>query len=205
MSGGPGHWDAAYRAKGETKLSWFQETPSRSLALIERAASDRHAPILDVGGGASRLVDLLIARGYRDLSVLDISSVALDTAKVRLGADAAKVEWIAADITQWRPTRRWQIWHDRAMFHFLTEEDAQQAYIAALDRATEPGATVIIAGFAPTGPERCSGLPVWRHDGDDMAKRLGGNYVPADTARETHRTPLGASQDFLYLTFRRLS
>lgn len=199
------HWDDTYRTKDETQVSWFQEIPARSLALIEAASLDKNAPILDVGGGASRLMDLLLTRGYSDLSVLDISEVALDRAKARLGPDADKISWIAADVTEWTAARQWQVWHDRAMFHFLTEEAEQRAYMAALRSATRPGATVIIAGFSPSGPERCSGLPVWRHGTEEMVQRLGNDFVLAGQAREIHRTPMGASQDFLYLSFRRLS
>ena len=199
------HWDDTYRAKADTEVSWFQENPSRSLASIEAAGFGTDAPILDVGGGASRLVDALLTRGYSDLSVLDVSEVALERSKARLGKQASKISWIAADVMEWNPPRRWMIWHDRAMFHFLIGQSAQTAYVEALHRATAPGSVAIIAGFAPGGPERCSGLPVWRHSAEDLAKCLGGNFRFVSETRETHLTPFGTSQDFLYASFRRLS
>ncbi|HKD47879.1 MAG TPA: class I SAM-dependent methyltransferase [Rhizomicrobium sp.] len=203
MTGRRQHWDDTYRAKDETRVSWFQETPGRSLALIEAAAPDKDLPILDVGGGTSRLAGALLDRGYSDLSVLDISEVALDCAKGRLGDRAARVSWITTDVTQWVPARQWQVWHDRALFHFLTEDSAQQAYVTALARGTRPGASVIIAGFSPSGPERCSGLPVIRHSTAGLAECLGKNFTLVGETREIHRTPAGTDQDFLYVSFRR--
>jgi trans-aconitate methyltransferase len=199
------HWNDTYLAKADTQVSWFQETPSSSLALIEALAHGRDAPILDVGGGASRLADGLLARGYSDLSVLDVSEVALNHSRRRLGDRAGKVSWILADVTDWTPPRRWRIWHDRAMFHFLTEPRQQQAYVSALRRATQPGASVIIAGFAPDGPERCSGLPVRRHSAEDLARCLGEEFIISGQRREVHHTPFGTDQDFLYALFRRQS
>ncbi|HUO01240.1 MAG TPA: class I SAM-dependent methyltransferase [Rhizomicrobium sp.] len=199
------HWNDIYRAKPDTQVSWFQETPSRSLALIQEAEIPKSAPILDVGGGAARLVDTLMARGFSDLSVLDVSDVALERSRTRLCEQAAQISWINADITEWNPPRRWMIWHDRAMFHFLVTESAQQDYVSALTRATLPGATVIIAGFAPEGPERCSGLNVQRHSAAGLARLLGGNFRFISKSEEIHRTPAGVGQDFLYVCFKRLS
>jgi len=163
------------------------------------------APILDVGGGASRLADALLAQGHSDLSVLDVSEIALERAKARLGKRATEISWIAADVTEWNPPRRWMVWHDRAMFHFLIEDRARQAYASALYRATAPGAAVIIAGFGPGGPERCSGLPVWRHNAEELADCLGEQFSFAGETREIHRTPFGTDQEFLYVSFRRRS
>src|SRR5687768_4369636 len=126
------HWNSAYATKGETGVSWFQERPQRSLTLIEAHAPERSASIIDVGGGASRLVDHLLAAGYEDLAVLDLSAVALTAAKARLGQEAAKVEWVAADVTAWQPMRTWSVWHDRGVFHFLTSPPGQDAYLRAL-------------------------------------------------------------------------
>lgn len=199
------HWNDTYRARPDAQASWFEETPARSLALIQEAELPKDTPILDVGGGAARLVDALLARGHSDLSVLDVSEVALEHARTRLGEKAGKIFWITADITEWNPPRRWMVWHDRAMFHFLVTESAQRDYLSALNRATLPGATVIIAGFAPEGPERCSGLNVQRHSAAGLARLLGENFRFVSKSEEIHRTPAGARQDFLYTCFRRLS
>jgi len=195
------HWNAAYAAKAETQVSWFQEIPARSLAMIAKAAP--FGSVIDVGGGASRLVDALLDAGRDDLTVLDISQVALDRAKARLGGKAAKVSWICADITQWRPTRTWDVWHDRAVFHFLTDAASQGAYVKALTAATHPGSAVILSTFALTGPERCSGLPVQRYSPAGLKARLGGGFVLEDEAQETHVTPWGTTQDFSYALLRR--
>ena len=195
------HWDKAYTEKSDNQLSWCQEVPARSLALI--AAASPNGSVIDVGGGASRLVDALLAAGRDDVTVLDISRAALDRARARLGARAAEVEWLCADITQWRPARQWDVWHDRAVFHFLTGREAQDAYIAALKAATRPGAAVILSTFAPDGPERCSGLPVQRYGAADLAARLGADFALADQAAERHVTPWGSVQSFAYAAFRR--
>ena len=196
------HWNAAYTAKTENQVSWFQETPARSLALI--AAASPKGSVIDVGGGASRLADALIEAGRTDVTVLDISEVALDRAKARLGGKVARVQWICADITQWKPDRQWDVWHDRAVFHFLTEAEAQDAYIAALTAATHPGSAVILSTFAPSGPERCSGLPVQRYSPAQLAARLGPAFTLYDEALESHVTPWGATQDFAYAALRRM-
>lgn len=197
------HWDAVYRSKSEADVSWFQPSPERSLALIREAVSDLAAPIIDVGGGASRLIDELSHAGYRNLTVLDVSEAALEKTKARLGAAADRIAWIVADITAWQPDRKWAVWHDRAVFHFLTEDAAQLAYIDALVQATEPGATVIIATFALDGPERCSGLPVQRYSSESLAARLGVSFRLIGQHRETHRTPWGSEQNFQYAVLRR--
>ncbi len=201
------HWDKAYTEKSETQVSWFQDVPVRSLAMIA-AAAPRHAaikcPAIDVGGGASRLVDALLDAGHAGITVLDISQAALARARARLGTRAAQVGWICADITQWAPERTWDIWHDRAVFHFLTEPAAQDAYIAALTAATRPGAAVILSTFAPDGPERCSGLPVQRYSPAGLAQRLGAGFALYDEAQERHVTPWGSIQQFTYAAFRRV-
>lgn len=201
------HWDKAYAEKSENQLSWFQEVPARSLAMI--AAASPHGSVIDVGGGASRLMDALLEAGHADVTVLDISQAALDHARTRLGSRAAAVRWICADITQWAPDRSWpgktwDVWHDRAVFHFLTEPEAQDAYIAALTMATRPGAAVILSTFAPDGPERCSGLPVQRYGPASLAARLGGDFALYDQAAERHVTPWGSTQEFTYAAFRRV-
>ncbi|HUK09208.1 MAG TPA: class I SAM-dependent methyltransferase [Stellaceae bacterium] len=197
------HWNTTYATKADTEVSWYQPSPERSLALIGSAVSSRSTGIIDVGGGTSRLVDHLLADGYSDLTVLDVSEVALSRSKARLGEAALKVTWITADITQWRPRRTWGVWHDRAVFHFLTDIAAQDAYIAALKQGTTAGSVVIIATFALGGPERCSGLPVQRYSPRTLAQRLGSDFTLYAEAAETHATPFGTSQEFGYAALRR--
>jgi trans-aconitate methyltransferase len=198
------HWDKAYTVKAEDQVSWFQPLPQRSLEMINKSSPDGLASVIDVGGGASRLVDALLAGGFADLTVLDVSAAALERSRVRLGAVAGKVAWIVADMTSWQPQRRWGIWHDRAVFHFLTEAAQQAAYVKALAQATDPGATIVMSTFAPDGPERCSGLPVQRYSAASLAERLGEKFLLLEEARETHHTPFGTTQQFSYAVFRRL-
>lgn len=197
------HWNETYSSKAENQVSWFQVKPERSLDLITAAARDRAAPIIDIGGGASRLADMLLELGYRDITVLDIAETGLSRTKARLGAQADKLAWVVADVTQWQPQRTWQVWHDRAVFHFLTEPEAQDAYIAALKHGTAAGSSVIIATFALTGPERCSGLPVQRYSAATLATRLGSDFALYAEAEESHATPFGTRQQFQYAAFRR--
>ncbi|MBS4085001.1 MAG: class I SAM-dependent methyltransferase [Rhizobiales bacterium] len=197
------HWEDVYQAKQETDVSWFQPKPELSLALIREHAPQTNASVIDIGGGASSLAAALLGLGYRDLAVLDISSAALERAKANLGADAAKIEWIVADITAWQPQCRWQVWHDRAVFHFLTDTASQDAYIRALNAATETGAIAIISGFAPDGPEKCSGLPVVRYDAQSLSKRIGPDFELLAEQREEHHTPGGAMQKFYYAVLRK--
>lgn len=197
------HWDEVYRTKGEAEVSWYQPRPERSLALITSLLPNPAAPILDVGGGASRLVDELLAAGYADLTVLDVSAAALRRTQERLGAKASQVQWIAADITTWQPAQVWQLWHDRAVFHFLTASALQDAYIAALKAGTAPGSILIMSCFALDGPERCSGLPVQRYSPATLAARIGTDFMLLSEAAEQHTTPWGSVQNFAYAVFQR--
>ncbi|WP_368911087.1 trans-aconitate 2-methyltransferase [Taklimakanibacter deserti] len=199
------HWDNTYTTKSDTQVSWYQPVPERSLALITSAAPDPSAAIIDVGGGASRLVDALLAEYYADITVLDVSEVALGRSRERLGDAAEKITWITADITRWQPQRTWDVLHDRAVFHFLTDKTAQDAYVAALMAATKAGSTIIIATFALDGPERCSGLPVQRYSAETLAARLGPDFSLYAASKETHPTPFGTTQQFSYAAFRRRS
>lgn len=199
------HWETVYTTKSATAVSWYQADPGRSLELIRGASPDRRASVIDVGGGASTLVDRLLADGFQDLSVLDISGAALESARHRLGGDAARVSWIVADITQWTPTRTWNIWHDRAVFHFLTDPEQQKKYIAALEAAIPSGGTVIMATFALNGPEKCSGLPVQRYSPASLAQRLGPNFSLIDESSESHVTPWGSEQKFSYAVLSKVS
>jgi trans-aconitate methyltransferase len=197
------HWEKVYTTKAESEVSWFQETPALSLELIERVGAMQSSAIIDIGGGASRLVDHLTSRGYEDVTVLDLSAAALASARSRIGDKASRVTWITADVAIWEPSRTCDVWHDRAAFHFLTERSDQAAYVARLRRALRVGGHAIIATFAPDGPERCSGLPVSRYDAHALAATLGGDFELIDTRRHHHTTPWGAVQQFQFSTFRR--
>jgi SAM-dependent methyltransferase len=197
------HWQSVYATKAETEVSWYQPLPHLSLKLITAAAPDKAEGIIDIGGGASTLVGELLARGHDDVTVLDISEAALARSRDLLGDGAARVRWIAADITQWTPDRQWDVWHDRATFHFLTDAARQDAYIAALTHATPSGAAVIIATFALDGPEKCSGLPVQRYSPETLARRLGPDFMLVSGTPEAHVTPKGATQRFSYALLRR--
>jgi SAM-dependent methyltransferase len=197
------HWENVYTTKSDKEVSWFQETPAPSLELIALTRPPVDAAIIDIGGGASRLVDDLLAREFRRLTVLDLSGAALAAAKERLGESGAEVQWVIADVTKWEPEQTYDLWHDRAAFHFLTDLADQSAYVDRIKRAVKPGGYVIIGTFAPDGPERCSGLPIVRHDADTLAVILGSDFVLIDTRRHDHATPWGAIQHFQFSTFRR--
>ena len=195
------HWEMVYSTKSDEEVSWFQSTPDTSLAMIgSRPLSSR---IIDIGGGASRLVDALLDRGYSALSVLDISEAALSVAKDRLGSRAGLVNWIVADITQWQPSGAFDVWHDRAVFHFLTDADDRRAYIDALTMGLAKGGAGLIATFAENGPERCSGLPVRRYSSETLAAELGPRFRLVDSLSENHRTPGGNEQRFQFSRFQR--
>jgi len=195
------HWDAVYTARPEEALSWFEPEPAPSLALIAACNLCPHAKILDVGGGASRLVDALLDRGFDDLTVLDLSPAALARSQARLGDRARQVQWIAGDITTFAPTARYALWHDRAVFHFLTAAVDRAAYVDVLQRAVAPGGSVIVGTFAPDGPARCSGLDVARYDAPGIAAALGPSFALVESQTHDHPTPAGRVQRF---TFARL-
>jgi SAM-dependent methyltransferase len=197
------HWENVYRSRGEREVSWFQETSSISLELIRLAAATRHSAIVDIGGGASRLVDALVDEGYAAVTVLDLSQAALAATRGRLGQAAAGVTWIVADVTRWKPIQRYDLWHDRAAFHFLTDAADRAAYLACLREALRPGGHAIIATFALDGPERCSGLPVIRYDAASLGKMLGSAFDLVETRRHDHQTPTGTIQRFQFSVFRR--
>lgn len=197
------HWDEVYRSKGSTQVSWYRPRLDRSLALLERAQVSPNARVLDVGGGAATLVDELLARGATDVTVLDLSAVALAAAQQRLGASAARVRWLQGDVlTAELPAQGYDVWHDRAVFHFFTEAAAQARYVAQLRRALAPGGLVVVAAFAEDGPSRCSGLPVQRHSPSSLAAALGEGFLLLEHGREEHRTPGGATQPFVNAAFR---
>lgn len=198
------HWRQVYETKSPDAVSWYQPVPEPSLRALERLAVSPTAAFIDIGAGASLLADELLARGFTDLTVLDIAAPALDATRIRLGAKADLVRWIVADMTDFRPGRRYDVWHDRAVFHFLTEPAQRAAYREALRAGTPQDAFVIMATFAADGPERCSGLPVRRYDASGLAAELGPDFVPREAWREEHVTPWGAPQAFQWCVFRRL-
>lgn len=197
------HWEAVYTTKGENEVSWFQENPALSLELIELTGPAPGSAIVDIGGGASRLVDGLLARGFNCVTVLDISQAALEAARTRLGERASQVQWIVADVTQWHSTQTFDLWHDRAAFHFLTDPADRSAYVARMKQAIKPGGHVIIGTFAADGPERCSGLPVNRYDAAGLARELGEGFAPIGSRRHDHSTPWNSAQRFQFCVFRR--
>lgn len=199
------HWNRVYRDKPADRVSWYQQQPAASLELIAASGIARDAGIIDVGGGASVLVDALLDQGYTGLAVLDVAHSALEAVRARLGDRAALVEWFEADVTRFEPTRRYALWHDRAVFHFLTDADERAAYVRTLGKALQPGGTVIIATFAPDGPPKCSGLDVVRYDERSLAAELGTSFQLRDSRREAHVTPGGMTQPFCYFRFERVA
>ena len=196
------HWETVYGTRAVDAVSWYQPDATRSLAMIRAAAVSPDSGIIDVGGGASRLVDGLFAAGYRDLTVLDLSAAALAAARTRLGDAAAPVHWLEADITETAlPAARWDLWHDRAVFHFMTTDTQRAAYRQRLHASLRIGGQAIIATFAEDGPERCSGLTVVRYGPPALAAEMGDAFELLDSQRELHATPGGSRQSFQYSRF----
>jgi SAM-dependent methyltransferase len=198
------HWENVYASKAENEVSWFQENPAPSLALIAEIGAAPSAAIVDIGGGASRLVDQLIDRGFHDVTVLDLSAAALEAAKARLGERAGRAQWLVADVTTWEPSRAYDIWHDRAALHFLTEASDRAAYIARLKQGLKIGGHAIIATFALDGPEKCSGLPVMRYDAARLEQTLGPEFKLLQSHGNDHATPWGSHQQFQFSLFQRV-
>lgn len=197
------HWIRVYEEKAPSEVSWFQAEPKPSLRVLDRFAVRPSCSLIDVGGGASNFVDVLLNRGWEDITVLDIAAPAIEAAKERLGPLAQKVCWAVADITDWQPARQYDVWHDRAVFHFLTEPAQREAYRRALLAGVAAGGLVIVATFALDGPERCSGLPVQRYDPASLADELGTAFRLVEDWCEQHVTPWGSSQSFNWCGFRR--
>ena len=198
------HWENVYATKDEHAVSWFQESPTISFDLIRATGVKANASIIDIGGGTSRLVDALIDEGFEAVTILDLSEKALATSKRRLGVRGAKVKWVAADVTTWEPSQTYDVWHDRAALHFLTDPKDRAAYAERISRAVRPGGHVIIGTFAPDGPERCSGLPVVRHDAATLGEMLGRSFELIESRRHDHQTPMGATQRFQFSRFQRI-
>jgi SAM-dependent methyltransferase len=194
------YWDGRYADIGETRVSWFQEVPENSLLLIGKV-SDSHASVVDVGGGASRLVDFLLERGYHDVTVVDLSQQALTAARARVGQ--APVHWVVSDVRDWQPDRTFDVWHDRATYHFLTDPQDQAHYWNLVHDSVPHGGHVVISTFAEDGPSTCSGLPVHRYSEEGLVAALGEGFEPLQTLREEHVTPAGEPQSFVWLLARR--
>ena len=193
------HWDKVYTTKAPDAVSWYREHLETSLALIERAADARSPSIIDVGGGESTLVDDLLLRGYTNITILDISQAAIDVTKSRLGLAAEQVHWLVADITKVElEPRAYDVWHDRAVFHFLTAPEQRTAYVRQVARSVKPGGHVIVSAFGPEGPTKCSGLEVMRYDADSLHREFGTRFRLVESSTESHHTPSETTQQFLY-------
>lgn len=193
------HWEKIYRQKAADAVSWYRRHLETSLALIERAAAHSSASIIDVGGGESTLVDDLLVRGFKDITVLDISQTAIDVTRKRLGPAAERVHWLVADITQAElAPGAYDIWHDRAVFHFLSDDAQRASYVRQVMRAVRAGGHVVVSTFGPQGPTKCSGLEVVRYDADSLHDEFGTRFRMVESSTELHETPLGATQQFLY-------
>jgi len=193
------HWEKVYTTKGPESVSWYRAHLETSLALIERGAEARLAAIIDVGGGESTLVDDLLLRGYKNLTLLDVSHTAIEVTKKRLGSAAEGVRWLVGDILEIElPPQAYDLWHDRAVFHFLTTPVQRLAYVRQVTRAVKPGGHVIIGTFGSEGPTRCSGLEVMRYDAESLHREFGRQFRLVESSRELHQTPSGTTQQFLY-------
>jgi hypothetical protein len=193
----PAHWDERYRTVGVDQVSWHQVRPEPSLRLITSLNVEPDAPIIDIGGGASTLVDFLVADGRTDITVVDLSATALTEARARVSSET--VTWIEADIRTWRPARAYRIWHDRAAYHFLTEPVDQQHYWSAVREHVPVGGWVVIGTFAEDGPESCSGLPVQRYSLETLTAAMGAGFTVSAHERDVHITPSGAEQPFTWV------
>ncbi len=193
------HWDKIYREKAPDAVSWYRPHLETSLALIEKAAPERTVSIIDVGGGGSTLVDDLLAHGYQNITVLDVSQTALNVTKKRLGPASEGIQWVTADIVNGElASNAYDVWHDRAVFHFLTAMDQRVAYVRQVARAVTPGGHVLVSTFGPQGPTKCSGLEVVRYDAESLHAEFGVRFRLLDSIKELHSTPFGTTQEFLY-------
>jgi SAM-dependent methyltransferase len=195
------HWQNIYREKSPSEVSWYQKKPQLSLDLIHDTGVNEDDAIIDIGGGASVLVDFLCRQGFRKLAVLDISGNALATARKRLGDMGNNIDWFETDITEFNPPHQFLFWHDRAVFHFLTDESDRRKYVSVLKRALLPGGHIIIAAFAIGGPEKCSGLDIVQYDASKLSAELGDEFQLLDERNEIHVTPANKQQAFTYFHF----
>jgi SAM-dependent methyltransferase len=199
------HWEERYAARGAEGVSWFEAEPETSLTLIGELGIAHDAGIIDVGGGASRLAGRLLARGFCDITVLDLSAQSLELARSELGADSARVRWLEQDLLTWTPQRTYDLWHDRALLHFLVQGAERDRYVATLRAAVSAGGRAMIGAFASDGPDHCSGLPVCRYDAHELAAVIGAPFSLLTSRREAHRTPSNALQPFTWVALERSS
>jgi SAM-dependent methyltransferase len=197
------HWEQVYRTRDASEVSWFQQEPTVSLELIEELGVSQDAAVLDVGGGTSRLAARLLKRGFGDVSVLDVSARALARARAEMGAAGERVRWLEHDVLGLHPARRYDLWHDRAVFHFLVEAADRARYLEVLDATLSEGGVMIVATFALDGPPTCSGLPVARYDEGGLAAQLGAHAIRLSARRELHTTPSGSVQPFTWVALGR--
>ncbi len=202
---GQNFWDHIYRSKSENAVSWFQELPTKSLELIAEMGLAPDDGIIDIGGGDSRLVDHLLAKGHRNISVLDISPEALEKTKLRLAERANQITFIASDVTKFRPTKEYKLWHDRATFHFLTDARDVNAYLDVANRSLSPDGFLIVSTFSKTGPEKCSGLPISQYSDGDLKALFVKHFDNIRCFESTHTTPWGVTQDFVFCGLKRRS
>lgn len=198
------HWESVYQSKNSTEVSWFEADPKQSLGLILHVAGEARGRVLDVGGGQSFLVDRLLDVGFKQVSVVDISPTAIEATKARLGERAAQVEWIVADITQRDGFGEFDIWHDRAVFHFIVDPDDRKHYVDLLKRTLPYGGHFIVGTFAIGGPEKCSGLPICQYDAATMQAELGPSFEPVECSEYLHTTPTGKLQQFFFGVYKRV-
>lgn len=193
------HWERIYTEKAPDAVSWYRPHLEKSLSLIEQVALGKSAAIIDVGGGESTLVDDLLARGYENITVVDISQTAIDASRKRLGAASELVSWVVADINKIElEASAYELWHDRAVFHFLAAETDRVAYVRQVTRAVRRGGHVIVSTFGPEGPMKCSGLDVVRYDARSLHREFGEHFQLLESSKELHHTPFGTVQQFLY-------
>lgn len=198
------HWQSVYGRRPADEVSWYQSRPDASLSLIRSCQREKNAALIDVGAGASVLVDHLLDEGYLDITVLDIAKEALDLSRRRLGARADQVCWQVADVTEYLPDRSYELWHDRAVLHFLTEPAQRAAYRVALEQALEPGGHLVVGTFAIDGPKKCSGLEIVQYDAAKLLDLLGAEFILREEQKEAHVTPAGAIQQFAWFVLQRV-
>ena len=196
------YWDHVYETRSPTELSWFQPVPSRSMTMIRDTGVPTEAPIIDVGAGVSTLVDVLLNSDYTNISVLEISVSAIAECRMRIGDDASRVKWLQADVLEWGPEERYYLWHDRAVFHFMTDQAHANNYLETMRTALVPGGYFVLATFGPEGPDRCSGMDVQRYSIEQLTKLLEDSFDLTSYETEDHTTPTGNVQQFLYSTWR---
>lgn len=198
------HWENVYQSKSSADVSWYEPDPKQSVDMIVGASGTSHGRVIDIGGGQSFLVDRLLDVGFSQIAVLDISRTAIEATKARLGERASRVEWIVADITQRDSLGEFDIWHDRAVFHFITDPDDRMRYLELLKRSLPIGGHFIVGTFAKGGPEKCSGLAICQYDAATMQDELGRSFVPVNDCEYLHTTPSGKPQQFFFGVYKRV-